>query len=357
MSRCSYCAFVTTTELEQRGHLVRAIATEIDTLGRRAGRRLQTLYLGGGTPSLLDPAELTTLVAALRRWFVLAPGAEFTLEANPEDVDAERLEFWAHLGVTRVSLGVQSFDDEVLRRLGRRHSAATARWAVAAALAHGFAVSLDLMVGVPGEGPAQVERSVAEVLRLSPHHVSVYLLELDKQTPLALLAARFPSAVPDDDAAARAYLRVGKALVEAGYHHYEVSNFARPGHLARHNLRYWFGRRVLGVGPAAAGQVGRQRFANVEDLRLYVERLRAGSSPRAWARALCDREREVERLMLGLRLARGVSEAALQRLAIPEFNEQLQMFLALGLARRRAGRVHLTPRGWLVSSELLAYLV
>ncbi|NWG00556.1 MAG: radical SAM family heme chaperone HemW [Thermoanaerobaculaceae bacterium] len=357
VSRCSYCAFVSTTELEQRGRLVSAIAGELDTLGRRAGRELRTLYFGGGTPSLLGAAELATIMAALRRWFVVAPGAEFTLEANPEDVAEERLQRWARLGVTRLSLGVQSFDENILRRLGRRHSAVKARWAVAAALAHGFTVSLDLMVGVPGEGAKQVEQSITEVLQLLPHHVSVYLLELDKPTPLAALATRCPDTFPDEDAAARAYLQVGKALVGAGYHHYEVSNFARPGFSARHNLRYWLGRSVLGVGPAAAGQVGRQRFANVEDIQLYLERLEAGSSPRAWARTLSEHELGVERLMLGLRLAQGVGEGAVQRLAPPEFCEQLQAFLALGLARRRGRRVRLTPRGWLVSSELLAYLV
>jgi len=356
VSRCCYCAFATTTELALRSRIVAALAQEIHALGARAGRRLATLYLGGGTPSLLLPEELDAIVGAVERHFSFPPGAERTIEANPEDVSRERLRRWGQLGFTRVSLGVQSFDDAMLRRLGRRHDAATARRAAAAALDAGFVVSVDLMLGLPGEGDGAL-RSVAEVVALAPHHVSVYLLELDKPTALAREAAADPAAFPGDEAAARSYLAAGRMLVAAGYRHYEISNFARPGHMARHNLGTWRGRTLLAAGPGAAGHAGRRRFANVEDVNRYLACLEGGGSPRAWSRRLSPDELHRERVMLGLRLARGVEEERLATLPVPAFFERLADFLALGLARRRDGRVRLTPRGWLVSSELLAYVV
>ncbi len=357
-TRCAYCTFVTSTELSALPRTLAAAAQELERLARPRRRRLATVYLGGGTPSLVPSQHLEPLFAALRRSFDLDAVKECTLEANPDDVTAERLASWRRLGVTRVSIGVQAFSDRVLRLLNRRHDAAAARRAVELALAAGFTVSLDLMLGLPGMAAAELEHSLTEVARLRPHHVSVYLLEMDKPHALVQLAERRPDLFPDADAAAAQYLTTGRTLVGAGYRHYEISNFALPGQEARHNLRYWLGLPVLAVGVAAHGQAGRRRWANHAELRAYLDAVETGQRPVAWSRRLGDDEARKERVMLGLRLARGVSRADADACAstAPEFGAALTDFLALGLARARPGAVRLTPRGWLVSNELLATL-
>jgi oxygen-independent coproporphyrinogen-3 oxidase len=357
-SRCAYCTFVTSTELGLLPRTLSALCREIELLGRRGGRPIATMYLGGGTPSLVPEDLLGLVFRALDARFPRVPGAEVTLEANPDDVTPEKVDAWRRLGVNRVSVGVQAFSDDVLAMLNRRHTAAQAREAVELLQSAGFAVSLDLMLGLPGMSGGDLEATLSEVLRLHPSHVSVYLLEMDKPHALGRLAARRPDLFPDADAAARQYLAAGRALTGAGYRHYEISNFALPAGLARHNLRYWRRRPVLSVGLAAHGQCGRRRWAAPEELPAYLEAVEAGRLPRAWSRSLGPDEVLKERVMLGLRLASGVQDALVEACAAEAhtFGEKLQDFLALGLARRRRGRVRLTPRGWLVSNELFASL-
>lgn len=327
-------------------------------MGRRGGRPLATLYLGGGTPSLVPESELAPLFAELDLYFPRCEGAEVTLEANPDDVTAERAALWARLGINRVSVGVQAFSDRVLAMLNRRHDAAQASAAVRTLQRTGLAVSIDLMLGLPGLADGDLRATLAELLHLRPGHVSVYLLEMDKPHALARLAERRPDLFPDADAAAGQYLAVGRELVAAGYRHYEISNFAMPGFQARHNVRYWRRRPVLAAGLAAHGQSGRRRWANLDVLPAYLETVEVGRAPRAWTRRLSDDEVAKERVMLGLRLAGGVGEAeiALCSELAPAFGEEIADFLALGFARRVDRRVRLTPRGWLVSNELFAAL-
>jgi oxygen-independent coproporphyrinogen-3 oxidase len=357
-SHCAYCTFVTTTDLALLPRALAAVAREIEGIGARGARLLRTLYLGGGTPSLVPEEQLREVFAAINRRFRIAPGAEVTLEANPDDVTPERAAAWLRLGVTRVSVGVQSFSDGVLATLNRRHSAAQATAAVELLQREGFEVSLDLMLGLPGMSAEALDFSLAEVVRLRPGHVSIYLLEMDKPHALARLAERRPDLFPDSDTAARQYLAAGRTLLAQGYYHYEVSNFALPGHAARHNLRYWRCRPVLAVGVSAHGQSGRMRWANVDDLPAYLAAVESGRTPRAWSRQQGDAETIKERAMLGLRLAAGVPDGLAQRAGklAPAFAARLDDFLALGLARTAGARVRLTPRGWLVSNELFAAL-
>lgn len=357
-SRCAYCTFVTTIERTQAPRTVAATADHLRGLSRRRRRAAVSVYLGGGTPSLLERELLESLFDALRSSFAIVEGAEITLEANPDDVSATAIDLWRSMGITRVSLGVQSFTDRVLTMLSRRHSAAQAGRAAEMLLTAGFVVSVDLMLALPRSRPEDLEASLAEVRRLRPHHVSVYMLEMDKPHALKRLAERRPNLFPDDDAGAEQYVTVGRALVAAGYRHYEVSNFCRPGFPARHNTRYWLRQPVLAVGPAAHGQAGRRRWANVDDIEDYCERVERGASPHAWSRRLDEHEVVKERMMLGLRLSRGVDAVAAEACGrvVPEFAGTLDDFLRLGLARRIADRVRLTPRGWLVSNELFATL-
>jgi oxygen-independent coproporphyrinogen III oxidase len=356
--RCAYCSFVTSTELDMMPRAMAALRREITRLGESGGRPLATLYLGGGTPSLLPRAQLEALLECVGQRFPLASGAEVTLEANPDDVTSAQVEAWDRLGITRVSVGCQSFDDRVLAYLNRRHDARQAENAVQTLLARGLEVSLDLMIGLPGLSENQLSATLATACRLRPQHVSVYLLETDKPNALGRLALRRPDLFPDADEAARHYLVVGRTLVGAGYRHYEISNFALPGHAARHNLRYWLQQPVLAAGLGAHGSSGRQRWANLDDLAGYLGAVEAGRAPRAWSRRLSDAEVVKERVMLGLRLAHGSRSELVKRAAAdtPDFGRRVEEFLALGLLREGEGRVRLAPRGFLLSNELFAAL-
>ncbi len=357
-SHCAYCTFVTSTEIGLLPRTLSALCRELGVLGRRAGRSLATLYLGGGTPSLVPEALLADVFRVLDRHFPRVRGAEVTLEANPDDVTGGRAAAWARLGVNRISVGVQAFSDPVLEMLNRRHTAEQARAAVVLLQRAGFSVSLDLMLGLPGMAEGELDTTVSRVLRLRPGHISVYLLEMDKPHALAKLAARRPDLFPNADASAHQYLKVGRALVQAGYRHYEISNFALPGGQARHNVRYWLRRPVLSAGLAAHGHSGGRRWAAPDDLPAYLAAVEAGRLPRVWSRSLDPTEVMKEQIMLGLRLARGVPRERIEecRRAVPPFHEKIGDFLSLGLARETPGRVRLTPRGWLVSNELFAAL-
>ncbi len=354
--RCSYCAFVSTSDLTVAAEVVEATATEICRHRRR--RVLTTLYLGGGTPSLIAPELLEKLFAAIASTFTVEPAAEVTLEANPEDVTPAALAAWRKLGVTRLSLGVQALNDSVLRLLERRHDARRARAAVGSALAAGFSVSVDLMLALPRLSREAVEEEVREVVALGPQHVSVYLLEVDKPHRLAVLARERPELFPGEDEAARSYLAAARVLTGAGFFHYEVSNFARPGFRARHNLRTWRQRPLLAAGVAAHGHGGCVRWGNLEDPAAYARAVARGERPLAWRLVLSEDELEREKVMLGLRLAEGVDWATARAVArrLPAFAQRLDDFLSLGLARRGNGRLRLSRRGWLVSSELLQAL-
>ncbi len=336
-----------------------ALRREVALLGRLGGRPLRTLYLGGGTPSLVPGPELLSLFAVLDAYFPRIAGAEVTLEANPDDVTSERIVLWQRLGINRVSLGVQSFCDGILGLLSRRHSAQQAEDALQSLLQAGFVVSADLMLGLPGLSVALLKESLKVLRRLFPHHVSVYLLEMDKPHRLALLAERHAGLFPSEEDLARQYLYTTRFLRLAGYEHYEVSNWARPGFQAQHNLRYWRGGVVLACGVGAYGQGQRSRWANSSDLDEYMRLVAAGQLPRVSRTQLTKEAARAERVMLGLRLSRGVMWEEVEALAAmrPDFWRLLHDFLAAGLARRCGGRVRLTPRGWLVSNELFATLV
>lgn len=358
-SRCAYCTFVTSTEAALMPRTLAATTREVERLGRPGRRGLASLYLGGGTPSLVPPTALAPLFAAVREGFELAQDVEVTLEANPDDVTPERVAAWQRLGVNRVSVGVQSFADHALTMLNRRHTASQARGAVELCLAAGLTVSIDLILGLPRLRSEDLDATLETAVRLRPHHLSVYLLEMDKPHELARLAALHPDLFPDGDAAARQYLAAGRALVAAGYRHYEVSSFALAGFRARHNVRYWRSLPVLAAGVAAHGQAGRRRWANVDELASYLGALEAGRSPQAWSRRLEPDETLREGVMLGLRLARGVGVQAVRACAAacPAFGVRLGEFAALDLAREKNGRIRLTPRGWLLSNELFETLV
>jgi oxygen-independent coproporphyrinogen-3 oxidase len=320
-----------------------------------AGRVPATsLFLGGGTPALLPVEAVGAVVDDARRHLGLAADAEVTLEANPEGLDAGRLRAFRDAGVTRLSLGVQSLDDAVLRRLGRTHTGAAARGAFDAARAAGFAnVSVDLLYACPGQDLLAWTRTLDEVLAWRPEHLSAYALTLEPRTPFG---RRPPPDLADEDVVVAQFETLAERAARAGLERYEVSNFARPGFRSRHNLLYWRREDYLGLGPGAHGGLGPVRYANERSEPRWRAAVLAGRWPvERWER-LTARQIAGERLFLGLRLAEGVPLAWVEA-HLANAGAVLDRYLAGGILAARDGRLVLTERGVLVSDTVLAELV
>ncbi|QOD94604.1 radical SAM family heme chaperone HemW [Chryseoglobus sp. 28M-23] len=365
--RCGYCDFNTYTADEVRGvkrsdFADQAIA-ELDLAARvldAAGlppRPASTVFLGGGTPTILPPADLARMIGAVRDRFGLAPGAEVTTESNPDSIDAAGLAALAEAGVTRVSFGMQSAVPHVLRTLERTHDPENVARRVAEARAAGLAVSLDLIYGTPGESPADWEASLAAALAERPDHVSAYALIVEEGTKLARQIARGEVAPVDDDLHAAAYEAADARLTAAGYHWYEVSNWAAsPEQRSRHNRAYWTGQDWWGVGPGAHSHVGGVRWWNVKHPHAYAQRVGAGVSPAAGRETLDAETRRVERVLLETRLREGLD----RELLTPSGRHAVAGLLADELiepAAAFAGRVVLTLRGRLLADAVVRRLL
>jgi oxygen-independent coproporphyrinogen-3 oxidase len=358
---CHYCNF-------NRGLMDAALKTAyVDALCAHIRREAEpvevdTIYFGGGTPSLLEPAEIGRIVAACRASFDLAADTEVTLEANPETVDRARLAGFRSAGVNRVSFGVQSFLDAELKRLGRLHGAARAREALSEARAAGFDnVSLDLMMWLPGQTVAQWLTSVEALIEAAPDHASLYLLELYPNAPLQELMARQQWSQTADDDAADMYEEAMARLETAGYHRYEISNVARPGRESRHNLKYWHDTGWLAFGCGAHGSREGRRWRHVADTQAYVDRVKAGADPVAECRILDRETRQAEALFMGLRLTEGISEEEYRvrfgQDVWTRYGTALARPQEAGLLLRESGRIRLTGRGMLLANEVMQVFV
>ena len=316
--RCGYCDFNTYTAAELGGGAsqsdfaataVAGVALAAAELARAGlpSRAVETVFFGGGTPTLLPPSDLARMLDAVRQEWGLAPGAEVTTEANPDSVDAASLAALAAAGFTRISIGMQSAVSHVLATLERTHTPENVPRAVAAARAVGLEVSVDLIYGTPGEDVADWRRSVDAAIALEPDHISAYALGIEEGTRMGARVRRGEIAPTDPDDQAEKYLIADEAFAAAGHRWYEISNWARAGHECRHNLAYWRNEDWWGIGPGAHSHVGGVRFWNVKHPRAYAARLAAGLSPAAGREILSPGEREFERVMLGVRLAEGVA--------------------------------------------------
>lgn len=348
-SRCGYCAFVVEVgALDRRDAYLDALLDELRRERHRLGP-LETVFLGGGTPTLMRPHRLARLMEEVRP--LLAPGAEVTVEANPETVDGAAFDALRAMGVTRVSLGVQSFQPHILRALDRQATADQARAAVAAARRAGFAdISVDLLFGVPGQTRDDLARDLAEAVAAAPDHLSWYELELKPGSALA----RRGTELVDEDEAADAYRWVVGSLEEAGYRWYETANFARPGHECRHSLGYWNAEDYLGIGVGAVSTVAGRRWRNAPGLHRYVEALRAGETPPRTGERLDRDDIRRERWMLGLRLAGGLDMA---RSGPPDHPEAVDRLQRAGLVRRQDDTLALTREGRFVQNAILHELM
>ena len=358
---CNYCNFnreLVRTDLKRR--YLAALAREIESAGD--GRRADSVFFGGGTPSVLDPADVGTLIAACASAFALDGAAEITLEANPETASRPRLDGWREAGVTRLSLGVQSFRDAELRRLGRVHTAARAVEAFESARAAGFDdVSVDLMVWLPEQTLEDWGETLDVLLQLDPDHVSFYLLELYPNAPLREDMARGGWTQAPDDVAAGMYDAALDRLEAAGYRQYEISNAARPGHRCRHNLKYWSDGAWVGFGCGAHSTRDGRRWRNVSETVSYVERVAGGASPVAHERVLSAGECATDALFLGLRLTEGVDVPAVERrygVRVRErWGDELVRCVEAGLLEDDWQRLRLTRKGRLLASEVMQVFV
>jgi len=355
--RCSYCDFsIAVRKRIPAREYVDAVLRELRLLGvtdpgRKpgdvGGETLETLYLGGGTPSLLPPDALATLLTSLLDVFRATSSrdaVEVTLEANPEDVKPENAAAWRRAGINRVSLGAQSFNDGVLRWMHRSHDAARIGDAVRALRAAGFDnISLDLIFALPAELERDWGRDLDLACSLLPAHLSLYGLTVEERTPLARWVSRGAAAAPDDERYADEYLLAHIRLAAYGYQFYEVSNAARDGRRSRHNAAYWSGRPYLGLGPAAHSFDGRVRRWNLAAWETYRRAVAAGLPAVEAEEVLTEEQRDLERLYLALRTDAGAPLAALGRSLPPAAAHWVER----GWAEIREQRLVCTPEGWL----------
>jgi len=349
--RCTYCDFsIAVRRVVPVGRFVAAVAAEHRRVAAEAGT-LSTLYLGGGTPSLLGAEGVTALARALG----VAPGLdEFTLEANPEDVTPEAAAAWVRAGVNRLSLGAQSFDPHVLRWMHRTHDADAIASAVAAARREGVPnVSLDLIFALPEALRRDLDADLDRALALEPDHVSLYGLTVEPDTPLGKRVARGEATPAPDAKYEEEYLAVVGRLTADGFRFYEVSNAARPGFEAVHNRAYWRLAPYLGLGPSAHSFDGTSRWWNEAAFARWLARVEADAAPVAGREILRPEQARLEELYLGLRTAAGipVPEPPDGRLAAA-----IAGWVGAGWAAVDGGRLTLTPRGWLRLDELAASL-
>ncbi|QUW19065.1 radical SAM family heme chaperone HemW [Agrococcus sp. Marseille-Q4369] len=363
--RCGYCDFNTYTADELRGasragypgdvaaeiRLAREVLGELGPL-----RPMQTVFFGGGTPTLLPSGDLVSMLAGVTDAFGLAEGAEVSVEANPDSIDLAGLVQLRAGGVTRVSIGMQSAVPHVLAALDRTHDPERVPLVVEWAREAGLEVSLDLIYGAPGESLDDWQRSLDAVVAMAPDHVSAYALIVEEGTALARRIRRGELAAPDDDLQAAMYEAADASLGQAGYSWYEISNWARGDKVARHNLAYWRGHDWWGFGPGAHSHVGGVRWWNVKHPAAYRDRLVAGSSPALAREVLDDETRRVERVLLESRIAEGLAIDVLDA----EGRRAVAGLVADGLVDGRAalaGRVIPTLRGRLLADAVVRRLL
>ena len=356
-AKCAYCDFYSLAHSEEKmDAYTAALLRHLEEVApRAAGMQVDTVYFGGGTPSYLGPARLIRILQTVQRRYDVTRDAEITLEANPDSAgDWRALRRLRRAGFNRLSLGVQSTDNELLRRIGRVHTCEQVQQAVTAARKAKLTnLSLDLIYGLPGQTMEDWQRTLADAVALGPEHLSCYGLKLEEGTPL--WQQRQALTLPDDDAQADMYLYTVAALSEAGYGQYEISNFARAGRESRHNLKYWRMQEYAGFGPGAHSDFGGVRYGYVRDLDAYI----AGRLVLAEAETDGTLARDFEYVMLSLRTAEGIDRRTFENRYRQRFEAMERLFVQYeqaGLAQRTEGGWRLTPRGFLVSNSIIVAL-
>jgi len=357
---CTYCNFHFTTSLRYRNDLVNALVQEIeqeqDYLG---GESIQTIYFGGGTPSLLPLSDLERLLKAIRSRFGVAASAEITLEANPDDISEAVLTGWKQLGINRLSIGVQSFFEEELRWMNRAHNAMQAAEALQLACGHFENITMDLIYGSPLLTDEMWRQNVEKALSLNIPHLSCYALTVEEKTPLHKQIHLGQKKDVENDKQARQFLLLMQWLREKGYEHYEVSNFAKPGFRSRHNGAYWRGVPYLGLGPSAHSFNGSERRWNIANNSIYIQTVTAGAARRETER-LTPTQALNEYIMISLRTAEGIDldrvEAGWSSAARKTIEQQVMRYFNNGLVRFSGASIQLTDPGMLMADGIASDL-
>lgn len=360
VSKCLYCDFYSLPHAEfQMDRYAAALDRHLrDTASQCGGNHLDTIYFGGGTPSYFGGKRLAALLKSIRRLYRVDAQAEISLEANPDSAwDWRELQYIRRAGFNRISLGVQSWNNQELKRVGRAHTVGQAEDAVAAARKAGFRnLSLDLIYGLPGQTMDTWKASLEKAASLEPEHLSGYGLKVEEGTPL-FQRQKFMD-MPDDDLQADMYLYMVDYLAQRGWQQYEISNFARPGFASRHNLKYWRLEEYIGFGPGAHSDVGGVRYAYDRNLDEYCRRVEeSGTPPLSESEEIPPPCRDMEYLMLGLRTTQGISREEFDRryrLPFAPIAAALEPYCANGYAVTENGWWRLTPKGFLVSNRIIA---
>lgn len=357
---CPYCDFdKQATDFRLIDRYIGALENHLRALPRT---KAHSLYFGGGTPSLLTPARLARIIEACRCSLDLTPAAEVSIEANPSDVVAHKVEAYLEAGVTRLSLGVQSLDDDELRFLGRRHTADKAIRAVRAARDAGCGdLSVDLMYGLPEGSLSTVRRSVESVIELGVDHVSAYALTVEPSTPMGKDLAAGALVLPEGDAIADQYALLQTILVAGGYRQYELSNWAQPGHESVHNLTYWRNGQYVGVGAGAAGSFGGGRYKRTPVVRDYIAAAESGDAGIVEWEPWTQEAQMRDTVMLGLRLAEGISESDFAErfgVSVGDYcTASLESLIANDVLHRDGGRLSLAPAFYFVCNTVLGEIL
>ena len=356
-AKCAYCDFYSLAHSEEKmdAYMAALLRHLEEVAPRAAGMQVDTVYFGGGTPSYLGAARLCRILQTVLRRYDVARDAEITLEANPDSAgDWKELRKLRRAGFNRLSLGVQSTDDALLRRIGRIHTYEQVQQAVTAARKAKFTdLSLDLIDGLPGQTMEGWQRTLADAVALGPEHLSCYGLKLEEGTPL--WQQRQTLTLPDDDAQADMYLYTVAALGEMGYEQYEISNFAKSGKESRHNLKYWRMEEYAGFGPGAHSDFGGVRYGYVRDIDSYI----AGRLVLSESETDSTLARDYEYVMLSLRTAAGIDRQTFEKRYRQRFQPMealFEQYEKAGLASRTEGGWRLTPKGFLVSNSIIAAL-
>lgn len=362
-SRCKYCDFFSTTHLEKRAQYVAALLEEWRMRAHEVKEPIHTIYIGGGTPSMLDDSSLQLIIEAIRQESSLNSTAiseplqddeamlqEITMEANPGDITLERAQAWRKMGINRLSIGVQSLDDELLQLIGRRHTAEQARKAVATAQAAGFDnISIDLMYALPSQTMEQWQKDVAEALQMDVQHISTYGLIYEESTVLMTLLDHGVIEAVDEDTEMQMYDYLVEQLAANNFEHYEVSNFALPNRQSRHNSSYWNNTPYIGLGAGAHSYDGQVRQWNISDLDTYIAQAMAHQL-QPEKEVLSEEQRHTERVMLGLRTNSGISIDEIDR-------SKAQPYIAQGMLMEKDNRIVATTNGYHILNRIIEDLI